>query len=171
MPSSKTTKRPALTIDTTTPKTEPETPDTNVSDTKASQEHTHQACNSTTCPITQGHHHHQHDNPQHDHTDSESLKSKSTASFDSDLSTWAHLSVDGRTGDTLRTVCTHDNENGEPCQHVRHERKYPEFPRVDEPFEKITMEDVKAMEEEDKRAKKAGDGDAEGDSDEEWVVL
>jgi hypothetical protein len=68
-------------------------------------------------------------------------------------------------------VCTHDNENGEPCQHVGHERKYPEFPRVDEPFEKITMEDVKAMEEEDKRAKKAGNGDAEGDSDEEWVVL
>jgi hypothetical protein len=137
MPSSKATKRPALTIDTTTPKTEPETPDANVSDAKASsQEHKHQPCDSTTCPTTHRHHHHhdQHDNHQHDHTDSESLKSKSTASFDSDLSTWAHLSVDGPTGGTLRTVCTHDDENGEPCQHVGHERKYPEFPRVDEPL-------------------------------------
>jgi hypothetical protein len=33
------------------------------------------------------------------------------------------------------------------------------------------MEEVKAMEEEDERARKAKDGDVNGDSDEEWVVI
>jgi hypothetical protein len=172
MPSSKASKRPALTIDTTTSKTEPEIPNTNVSDAKASQEHARQACNSITCTTSREHHHrHQYDRRQHDHdhdhTRSESLKSHSTASFDSDLTTWALLSVDGPSGGTLRTVCTRDHEDGQSCQHVGGEQKYPEIPRVDEPFEEITMEDVKAMEEEDERAKKA-EGE---DSDEEWVVV
>jgi hypothetical protein len=153
---SKATKRPALTIDTSVPKTKPEIPDTDASDTNAPQEHTHQPCNSTAYPTTQEHHHHQHDHRQHDHADAESLKSTSTASFDSDLTSWALLSVDGPTGGTLRTICTRDREDGEPCQHLGHELNYAAFPRVDEPFEEITMEEVKAMEEEDEQ---------------EWVVI
>jgi hypothetical protein len=169
---SKASKRPALTIDTSVPNTKPEISNTDVSEVESSsQEHTHQPCNSTTCPTTHEHHHHQHNNRQNDRTGAESLKSNSTASFDSDLNTWAHLSVDGPTGGTLRTVCTHDSENGEPCQHVGHERRYAEIPRVDEPFEEITTEDVRAMEEEDERARKAEDSDGDGDSDEGWVVV
>jgi G3E family GTPase len=161
---SKASKRPALTIDTTMPKTEPKIPNTDLSDTNIPQEHTHHPYNSTASPTTQEHHHHQHDHRQHDHRQhdhagAENLKSKSTASFESDLTTWALLSVDGPTGGTIRTICTLDREDGEPCQHVGHERKYAEFPRVDEPFEEITMEDVKALEEEDERARKAKAGE------------
>jgi hypothetical protein len=161
MPSPKTTKRPALTVNTTMSKTEPKTPNTDVSDTNIPQEHTHQPYTSTAYPPTQEHHHHQPDHRQHDHAGAgaEKLKSKSTASFESDLTTWALLSVDGPTGGTIRTICTLDREDGEPCQHVGHERRDAGFPRVDEPFEEITMEDVRAMEEEDERVRKAKAGE------------
>ena len=87
-------------------------------------------------------------------------------STDSDLMTWAHLSVD-RSGAKLRTICTQDHGEGEACEHVVRERRYRDFPRVDGPCEKITVQGVEVMMEGDARAGR----DSEGEGEEGWVVV
>lgn len=104
-------------------------------------------------------HTHTHD----EQTATDDMRRKST---DSDLMTWAHLSVD-RSGAEIRTICTQDHEDGETCSHTVHERRYRGIPRVDGPSETITVEGVEAMMERDARVERVGDGEGE----EGWIVI
>ena len=85
-------------------------------------------------------------------------------STDSDLMTWAYLSVD-RSGAELRTICTQDHEDGETCSHTVREHRYHNIPRVDGPSEKITVEGVSAMMEGDARKGRENEGE------EGWVII
>ena len=90
-------------------------------------------------------------------TTADDARCKST---DSDLMTWAHLSVD-RSGAKIRTICTQDHEDGEKCLHIVNERRYRDVPRVDGPSETITVEGVEAMLEREARVEREGDGEGE----------
>ena len=87
-------------------------------------------------------------------------------STDSELMTLAHLSVD-RSGARIRTICTREHEDGETCSHTVREHRYRNFPRVDGPSERITVEGVEAMMERDGKAERESDGEGE----EGWVVI
>ena len=87
-------------------------------------------------------------------------------STDSELMTWAHLSVD-RSGARIRTICTRDHEDGETCWHTVREHRYRNIPRVDGPSEKITVEGVEAMMERDRKVER----ESEGEGEEDWVVV
>lgn len=117
------------------------------SDTNITTEHTSQT-NSSTGRLAQ------HLEQQ---ASADDFRRKST---DSDLTTWAHLSLD-RSGARVRTVGTQDHENGETCSHTALERRYRSIPRVDGPSEKITVKGVDAMMERDARAERESDGEGE----------
>lgn len=123
--------------------------------TTATNDHPSQTSDST------AHHAQTHENQ----TSADGPRRKST---DSDLMTWAHLSVD-ISGAKLRTICTQDHEDGETCSRTVREHRYRNISRVDGPSEKITVEGVKAMMESDARAGRESDGEGEGE--EEWVVI
>lgn len=96
-------------------------------------------------------------------TSADGARRKST---DSELMTWAHLSVD-RSGAKIRTICTRDHEDGETCSHTVREHRYRNIPRVDGPSEKITVQGVEAMMERDGKVGRESEGEAE----EDWVVI
>ena len=87
-------------------------------------------------------------------------------STDSELMTWAHLSVD-RSGARIRTICTRDHKDGETCSHTVREHRYRNIPRVDGPSERITVEGVEAMMERDGKVER----ESEGEGEEDWVVI
>lgn len=149
MSSPKVTKR-NISLDAKAQSAEPSAA-ANTNNTDAPRDHAH----------AHHHHHHQRSHP-HDHAGADGARRTSSASVDSDLTTWAHLSVD-RAGATLRTVCTQDREDGEACQHSGHERRYTGIPHVDEPVTKISKAHVKAMED--------GDGVETEEDEDGWVVL
>jgi hypothetical protein len=78
-----------------------------------------------------------------------------------DLTTWTSISLSGRSGATLRTICSCSLVDGETCEHAEHKRRYAGIPRVDEPGEKVGG----AVKEEDVLE---GEGEGKG---EEWVLL
>jgi hypothetical protein len=152
MSSTKSTKR------NTSSKTEAQVNDpwpssmpTNITkDTITAPDHPYQSNNSTA---------HTHENQ----TNADGARRKSA---DSDLMTWAHLSVD-RSGAKIRTICTKDHEDGDTCKHAVRERRYRDIPRVDGPSEKITIEGAEAMMESDARVEKESDGEGEDG----WIVI
>ena len=131
----------------------------NRNDTNPTTENTAQTCSSTARHAQNHTHSHDKQTPVGD------ARRKST---DSDLMTWAHLSVD-RSGARIRTICTQDHVDGETCSHTVHERRYRDIPRVDGPSEKITVEDVEAMMARDARVEREGEGEGEGE--EGWIVI
>ena len=104
--------------------------------------------------------------PAHKHEQQASADGPRRKSTDSDLTTWAHLSVD-RSGARLHTVCTRDHEDGETCSHTVREHRYRHIPRVDGPSEKITVDGVEAMMASEARAERESDGEGE----EGWIVI
>jgi hypothetical protein len=140
------------------PSPPPPSPDPNTTINPASQ-----SCTSKTCSAHHHHHHHydhDHDQPSNADLDADGARRNST---DSDLTTWAHLSVD-RSGAKVRKICTQDHEDVETCSRTGRERKYRDIPRVDGPSEKITVEGVRAMMERDAEAEREAE---EGG----WVVV
>jgi hypothetical protein len=141
------------------PSPPPPSPDPNTTINPASQ-----SCTSKTCSAHHHHHHHHydhdHDQPSNADLDADGARRNST---DSDLTTWAHLSVD-RSGAKVRKICTQDHEDVETCSRTGRERKYRDIPRVDGPSEKITVEGVRAMMERDAEAEREAE---EGG----WVVV
>lgn len=102
----------------------------------------------------------------HNHEQQASTDGSRRKSTDSDLTTWAHLSLD-RSGARVRTICTQDHENGETCSHIALERRYRSNPRVDGPSEKITVKGVEAMMASEARAER----DSDGEGEEGWIVI